>query len=224
MTLPIPNVPNLPGVPQLPGYVQNALSLATQAINTNLWQSSQSPPAWGVFNYSGDQVVDPDSVIDFNNRNEWDVSSFPVQAATASQASGFQSFNKVVVPYETMVTMRKSGTLTDRQTFLASIASIAGDTNIYLIFTPEAPYSGNITRYEIARRGAPYASLIEVDVYFIAINQTATATYSSTTANTSNAFDATALPPANNGLKQPTIMTPQSQAALSAIETGNVTF
>jgi hypothetical protein len=217
VTLPVPNVPNLPGVPQLPGYVSRTLALATEAINTNLWQASQSPAAWGIFNYSGDQVVDPDSVIDFNNRNEWQVSSFPVQAKTASQASGFQSFNKVVVPYETMVTMRKSGTLTDRQNFLASIASIAGDTNIYLIFTPEAPYSGNITRYEIARRGAPYASLIEVDVYFIAINQTATATYSNTTANTSNASDPTALPATNKGFIQPAPISQQSQAALGAL-------
>lgn len=208
MSLPYPNVPNLPGVPQLPrraGTVIPELIIAAgeQALFSSLWQATQAPPAWGVFDSSNNQVIDPDSVVDFGNRNEWEVSSFPVQRG------GFASYNKVVVPFETSVRMTKGGTQNDRLTFLQQIANIAGDTNLYSVMTPEWSYLNcNVTRYEVTRRGAAGAFFLDVDLFFIQINQV-----EGNQGQTTNAQDPTALPANNLGNVQVQPIDPQTALA-----------
>jgi hypothetical protein len=107
VALPFPNVPNLPGVPPVPRSPAltptEIATLGTDAISSVLWQSAQAPPQWGIFDTAGNQLVDPDSIIDFSNRNEWDVATFPVQQGT------FASYNKVKAPSEYMVRMTKGG-------------------------------------------------------------------------------------------------------------------
>ena len=219
MSLPFPNVPDLPGVPAVPrppGYVNTVLALASNQITSLLGQSAQVQTTWGIFDSNGNQVVTPDSVVDFDNRNEWEVSSFPVQQGA------FASYNKVIVPFEVSVRMTKGGTQDDRTMFLQQIAGIAGDTNLYTIMTPEQTYQNvNITRYENTRRGAGGAFFLDVDVYFIQINQV-TAQYQSSsspqnTNGTSNATDPTAQPAVNSGNVQP--QTPDSQTE-SAVDAG----
>jgi hypothetical protein len=210
VSLPFPNVPNLPGVPQIPrqpGVVIPAIIAFTGAPLSNILQSAtEQVEAWGVFDSNGNQVVAPDSVVDFGNSNSWDVANFPVQAGS------FAAYNKVVVPFEAMVRMTKGGSVSDRATFLQQIAAIAGDTNLYTIMTPEQAYPDvNVTRYENQRRGAAGAYFLDVDVYFIQIIQVA-AQYTSTTLN---AADPTAQPATNQGTVQAQPVTPQASAALA---------
>ena len=97
MSLPFPNVPFFPGVPdlpRLPGRANIPLTLGIDALASLLWQATFAPPQWGVFNSSGNLVIAPDSVVDFEARSEWQVSSFPVQKGA------FASYNKVIVPPE----------------------------------------------------------------------------------------------------------------------------
>jgi hypothetical protein len=107
MSLPFPNVPNLPGVPSIPRSPSltpdEITTLGVDAIVSSLWQATQAPPQWGIYDAKGKQIVNPDSVVDFSNRNEWQVSSYPVQQGT------FATYNKVQVPFECMVRMTKGG-------------------------------------------------------------------------------------------------------------------
>lgn len=205
-----PNVPDLPGVPQVPrqpGVTYTTPTIGTEATQGALWQSSQAAPTWGIFDLNNNQVVTPDSVIEFANRNEWQVSSFPVQAGA------FASYNKVIIPFELSVRMTKGQSLSDRETFINQIASIAGNTTLYTVITPEWTYTPvNITRYEVSRRGASGAYfLAEVDVFFIQIIQV-NAQYS-TVSQTTNAADPTAQPSVSQGNVFLQSTTPQIQSS-----------
>jgi hypothetical protein len=212
---PFPNVPNLPGVPQL---ARSSLAppsasptLGTPATNNTLWQAAQTAPKWGVFDSSGTQVIVPDSHIDFDNRNEWRVSTYPIQSG------GFASYNKVIVPAEYTLRMTKGGTLASRTAFLAQVAAVASSLNLYTILTPEQSYLNcNVTRYEVTRKGVEGAYfLAEVDIFFTTINAI-TAQYSTANAQTANASVPTAIPQVNQGLVQPFVPGPSVISAINA--------
>lgn len=200
---PFPNVPNLSGVPFL---VREALNFPPSTITniavpeaaTQLWASAQAGTPWGILDDSFAPVVVPDSFLNFENRNEWRISDYPVQQGS------FASYNKVIVPFEASVRLSKGGTLLERQAFIKSIDAIAGDTNLYTIFSPEKAYQNvNVTRYEVTRRGAEGAYfLCEVDIYFRQILEVP-AQYSTTAADTSNAKNSAAIPAQNLGTQQP---------------------
>lgn len=200
-----PNVANLPGVPQLnrANNVINTVLGVAQGISA-IVGTGNSSFKWGIYNADGSALaVEPDNIINFDNRNEWDTSDYPVEQGS------FASYNKVVVPFEIAVRLTKGGSLSDRAAMLAAIKAIAGDTNLYTIVTPELSYpSVNILRYEVTRRaqsGAYY--LQEVDIYFRKILQV-DAQYSTSTTSTVNAKNPAALPAVNQGNVQP-----QSQVA-----------
>lgn len=199
-----PNVPNLPGVPQLnrANNVINTVLGIAQGISAIVGTSSTAFK-WGIYNSANALVVTPDNIINFDNRNEWDVSDYPVEQGS------FASYNKVIIPFENSVRLTKGGSLADRSNLLAQIDAIAGDTNLYTIVTPEKSYTNcNILRYEVTRRaqsGAYY--LQEVDIYFRQILQV-NAQYSTSTTSTANAKNPAALPTVNQGNIQP-----QSQVA-----------
>lgn len=203
-----PNVPKLPGVPQilrnpLDNNVPGALlPILSPTAETFLFRALfNKAPKWGIYSPSTNlRVVDADSVLSFDNRNEWKVSDFPIQNGQ------FASYNKVILPFEVSVRFCKTGTLADRQLFLQQIQNIAGDTNLYNVVTPELTYLNcNITRYEVMRRDNRDAfALWEVDVYLRNIQQV-TAQFSTTqtlNANTANAQVPQAIPTVNQGITQ----------------------
>lgn len=221
MSLPFPDVPPYPGVPALPrlaGVVYSipGLGIALSGLLGNA--AAQAQINWGIFGSGaniGTAVVTPDSVVDFGNRNEWEVSDFPVQSGS------FATYNKVKRPFECSVRLTKGGSQSDRQNFLAQIDAIAGDTNLYTILTPEWAYLNcNVTRYEITRRGAAGAYFLDVDVYFIQIIQV-TAQYTNVSTQTANAADPTAQPAVNQGLVNPQPIDAQAlQNVLPALSLG----
>ena len=198
-------IPAIPGVPPLPAGVNlpQLSALATQAVSGLLWQASQSPPAWGVFDDQGNEVVVPDSVLEFTNRREFDISDFPVQAGS------FASYNKVLRPREVQLRMSKGGTQDDRAGFLRQIDSLSESLDLYTITTPERVYLNmNLQRYEVIRRGARGAYfLTEVDLYFIEVLQVQ-AQYSSTPVLPNSQSEA-AQPTSNVGTVYP--QSPDSQ-------------
>lgn len=196
----------IPGVPQLPAGIPTAAiaALASEALSSSLWQAAQSPPAWGVFDSGGNQVIFPDTVLEFDRRQEFEISNYPVQRGS------FASYNKVLRPYEIQIRFMKTGTVDDRAAFLASIDAVVASLTLYTVVTPEAVYKGvNAERSEVARRGPKGAyQLTEVDVYFVQIIET-TAQYTTTAVQLPNAQDQAAQPQANVGAVQPG--TPSSQ-------------
>lgn len=196
-----PQIPALPGVPQLtrsPLFPPPSVpTLGNNAPAGTLWRAGQSGPTWGIF-LKSKLVLNPDSIVDFDHRNDWRVSDFPVQAGA------FASYNKVANPFEISVKMTKGGTQAQRSAFLNQLDSIAGDLNLYTILTPERSYINvNITRYELSRRGVGGAFWFnDVEVFFRQI-RTVAAQYTTTAAAMQNAQNADAQPPTNTGVIQP---------------------
>lgn len=190
----------IPGVPQLPaGTITPAIAgVASQAIAALLWDSSQSPDVWGVFDSGGNRVVFPDSILEFSDRQEYEVSNYPVQDGS------FASYNKVIRPEEIQLRFIKTSTLDERAAFLASIKAIVASILLYTVVTPEAVYpSMNAERREVSRRGPKGAyQLTEVDVYFIQIIQVQ-AQYTTTAVQLPNAQEDDAKPTSNAGNVQP---------------------
>jgi hypothetical protein len=197
-----PDVPAFRGVPQLrrsPTAAQiRALAIATAAISGRLWKSAASQTKWGIFNQANELIVEPDSILDFDNRNEFRVSDFPVQRGA------FASYNKVATPFEAVVRLSRSGSLDSRVTFLRQIDDASRSLELYYILTPERRYNNvNIVRYEVTRRGSQGAYfLTDVDVYFREIREVA-AQYSTNTAATANAQQPSAQPAVNDGIVYP---------------------
>jgi len=213
-----PNVPALAGVPQLARSLLYPPSppptIGTPATTGALWQSAQGAPLWGIFDSSGNQVVVPDSVMDFGWRAENRIPTFPIQSGQ------FATYNRVGLPFENSVTLTKGGDLTSRSVFLAQIDAIVAQSNItlYTIRTPEKSYVDvSVTRAELSRRGAGNYAYFDVEIYFIQINQVA-AQYSTVQTPTNNASVPSAVPAVNGGLTNPaTPSTAVQQSALTAI-------
>lgn len=210
-----PTVADLPGVPQLSrspiAAVAFDLALATPALQSVLWQATVTEPQWGIFDKDGNLAITPDSVLSFDNRNEWAVSSFPVQAGA------FANYNKVASPFECAVRLSKGKTIGDRATFLAQLDTIAKSLEVYTIRTPERSYNSvNVTRYEVSRRDQNGAFfLTEVDVYFIEIREVAQQ-YTDSSTDTTNAIQPEARTATNQGGVSPQDVTLQQGEAGSA--------
>ena len=196
-----PNVPDLPGVPpipRLPGAVYNTITLGSEAISGVLWGAAQNNAVWGVYDSNSNLVIQPDSILNLANENEWSVCDFPVQDGS------FASYNIVIHPFEVSLRMTKGGTTAERAAFLAQIAAIAGTTNLYTIISPEWSYQNCVLRsYSNVRRGPAGAYfLAEVDVHFRQVIQVSEV-YTNTVTNTTNATDPTAQPIVNLGSVNP---------------------
>jgi hypothetical protein len=196
----------LPGLPPLPpGVNQPIVSLAvSEAISGLLWQASKVPPLWGVFDANGNQVLFPDSVLEFTNRQEYEVSDFPVQQGS------FASYNKVIRPFEVQLRFSVAGSVSDRAAFLTDLAALAASIDLFSVVTPERVYQNvNLDRYEVIRRGAKGAYfLTEVDAYFIQIIEVQPQ-YTTTAVQLPNAQSEAAQPTSSVGTVQP--QTPNSQ-------------
>lgn len=210
MPNPIINVPEFPNVAQLPGVPQlvranqaiNTVRLAVGAVSQFLGAATAAKPTWAILDANGNVIIQPDSFLDFDNSNEWKIADFPIQDGE------FSSYNKVVIPYTASVKLSKGGSLQDRKNLLDKIQSIAGDTNLYSILTPEKQYPDvNILRYAIRRLGREGAYFFaDLEIFFRNI-QSVSSQYSTTTANTVNAQNPAATPSQNlgNQLAQATV-------------------
>lgn len=197
-----PQVADLPGVPQLSrspaALVGFDIALATPALQNVLWGSTITEPDWGIFDKSGNLVIQPDNIASFDNRNEWEVSTYPVQRGA------FANYNKVNNPFECHVMMTKGKTIGDRAILLGKLEELGKSLDLYDIRTPERTYKDvNISRYEVSRRDQNAAFfLTEVDLYFVEIRETAQQ-YADSQANTSNALDPSAQNTTNQGAVSP---------------------
>jgi hypothetical protein len=193
-------MPLIPGIPQLSiGITLPQITIAsTQAASDMLWQAAQVPPAWGVFDQNGDQVLFPDSVLEFSNRKEYDIPTFPVVEGS------FASYNKVIRPFEIQLRFSKGGTEDERAQFLSDLDDLASSLDLFDVVTPERVYQDvNLVRYEVIRRGAKGAYfLTEVDAYFEQVIEVQ-AQYTTTAVQLPNASNESALPTSNVGTVQP---------------------
>lgn len=199
---PFPDVPSFPGVPLLARsaiiLTREVLSLIPQPAVDPLPQPPKVAPVWGVFTADGTkQVINPDSVYDFDWRGEYRVSDYPTQQGS------FATYNKVYQPFETYVRLTKGKTTSERQQFLKDCETVLAALDLYTIITPERSYIGcNCTRMEVSRKGVQGAFFVEVDLYFRQVLQVAPQ-YATTAAATQNAQVPAAQPVTNLGAVQP---------------------
>lgn len=200
-----PNVAQLPGVPQLVRANQaiGTVKLAVGAVQKFLGQAAQAGPSWGIFDDKGNLAIKPDNFLNFDSSSDWKIADFPLQDGQ------FSSYNKVKLPREDSVKITKGGSLQDRKNLLDKLESIAGDTKLYSILTPEKTYPAvNIRRFTIRRLGREGAYYFaDLEIYFRNIQQT-TSQYSTTTANTANAQNPAATPSFNLGTQFPQLTVP----------------
>jgi len=231
MPSPFINVPNFPAVPNLPGVPQLArplgslvaalpsiiASLKAPALPITLTFAAKAAPVWGVFDSEGNQVLAPESIMNFNYRAAYRVSDYPVQAGQ------FANYNKVTVPYEIPIRMVMGLTLDDRTQFEADCKFVAASLDLYTIITPESSYVGvNAIRLEISRRETHGAFYIDAEMFFRQIQQV-TPQYSSTTsaaANTANAQNPGSQPVTSLGLVQPQPVPSGLSQVITDITTG----
>lgn len=174
MAAPPANVPDVNGVPALnfaAGFSDGVELLIEDTIS---YFTAQFGPQWGVF-LDGAPVVVADSVIEVQYRQEYTISDYPVEQG------GFESFDKVAIPFDARVRFSSGGTEANRADLLDSIAAIAGDTNLYDVVTPEETYtSANIMHYDYRRSATNGVGLIQVDVWLRQVRETATSSLSNT--------------------------------------------
>lgn len=207
LTLILPQFPSAPPLPGVPPLKRNPLApafVAQQALtgdDPSISAFGGSTTQWGVFDDQGNQVLEPDSIVVVEEMKEWRISDYPVEDGS------FQSYNKVEMPQEVRVTMVKGGQVSDRQQFLSDLDSIAGDTKLYTVVTPEIEYDNvNLERHSLARSSRNGVSLIAVEIVMREIRVTANGTLS----NTKQPDGADAV---DGGSVQPQTPTAQQQAA-----------
>lgn len=176
------NVPNVPGVPSVffASGVGQALSFLTADAASIFTGALQAQP-WGIY-LGGFPVVLADNVFSFDYRQQWAISDYPVEKGA------FASYDKVQIPFDARFRFTAGGSEANRQAFLASIAAIAGDLNLYTVVTPDAIYpSVNITHYDYSRSANNGAGLISVDLWTLEVRETGGAAMSSTANPTASA-------------------------------------
>ena len=205
MSITFPNVPNLPGVPQLaraalptPGSLGVTIGGAALSAIFGLITGQNQ---WGIFDSSGNQVLQADSILELEHHPTSDISDFPVQG-TATQPTSFATYNKVVLPFMIRVRMAIGSTLSARQQYLKNLDTAFQSINLYTITTPEKNYSyADILNYDIVRttegmRATGAYFLTEIDIFFKQVIPIQ-AQYSTTTLQ--NAANPSALPQSVTG-------------------------
>ena len=169
----MPAVPFAPGVPPLTSYLVNSVVLlVTDAILSILGTPTQQ---WGLYSTSGFPVILADSVISFEYSQDFLVSDYQ------TEKGGFESYDKVRVPFTAKLRFATGGSVSHRQRMLDSIASIIGDTNLYDAVTPEEIYqSVNLIHQDFRRTASQGLGLVSVDVTVREVRTMATTQFSNT--------------------------------------------
>lgn len=172
------DVPNVPGVPALPSYAANTVALLAADVGAVL--AVLSGPGWGVF-LNGAQAFAYRSIVDFDFKQDWPVSDYPVEPASGTSPGGFQSYDKVQLPFDVRVRMTSDGDEAGREALIADVQAGANTLNLYDVVTPEQTYAGcNITHVDFKRSAENGVGMILIDVWFLQIRQTSTSTFTST--------------------------------------------
>ena len=201
----MPAVPNVPGVPPLSSYLQGGLPILLAADLILSLPGELSPP-WGIYQ-NGLPVVQADSVVTFDFKQDYTISDYPVEAGA------FESYDKVQVPFDVRVRYASGGSPANRQALLTSIQNIVGDLNLYDVVTPEATYqSCNVIHQDYRRASNNGVGLVQIDVWFREVRVTATAAFQNVKSPASSS-------PSQTGLVQPTSLSPAQSAILGPVGT-----
>jgi hypothetical protein len=198
----VPAVPLLPGVPSLASYTPavNAVLLTADAISL---LSGLFGPQWGIFQ-NGALVIDPESVVSFDYKQEYTISDYPLEQGA------FESYDRVLLPFESRLTLSSGGSIVDRAALIAQIQTLSTGVNIYDVVTPEAVYPSVSVHHYDYRRTADNAGRLQIDVWLTQIRVTTSTQFTNTQAPNGAS-------PQGAGSVQTTPATSAQQGALGGI-------
>jgi hypothetical protein len=136
--------------------------------------AASAATVWGVYQ-DGALIVKPDSIIAVEYKREWKIADYP------QEEGGFESYDKVTVPFDVRLTMTKGGSKEARQKFLESIDTVAASLDTYDIVTPDVTYlSCNASHINYKRIATSGVNLITVEMWLVEIRVTVTVEFSNT--------------------------------------------
>jgi hypothetical protein len=209
----VPTYPNAPAFPGVPGLKRDPLAIVSViqlvAADAATIADLFAGPRWGIFTKDGLPLVVADTITAVDFRIEARVSDYPVESG------GFQSYDKVMLPYDMRVEMTCGGThpgaisgaitsalggqaSMDKTLFLSNLTHAQASLDVFLVLTPDSSYPNmNIVHYDYRRTRERGASMLHVEVWLQEIRDTATQQFISTQSPTSQADQ-------NQGTQQPT--------------------
>ena len=187
-TPPFPNVPPDNGVPSLfrdplvPVYTIRLIE-ADVVILSNI---NNLIPEYGIFTQGGSPVVIPNTIVALDYRKEARVSEYPVEQG------GFQSYDKVQVPYDVRIRMGCDGSTTPKALFLSQIDNAyRAVTELYAVYAKDVQYqSATITHYDYRLERENGVGVLIVDVWLQEVRVTVQTSFTNTqTASGANAVN-----------------------------------
>lgn len=237
----IPFVPIGPGVPTLPTANQliAGIDLVLADALSPLFDNGQE---WGLF-LDGEPVIVAESCVSFEFKQNYRISTFAIEPSNQQSAGGFESYNKVQLPFDVGLRFATGDTVAARQELIESAAAACASLDLMDAVTPEKVYENlNPTHFDYRRTAYQGQSLIIVDMFCEQVRTTAASSFTNTqqaqtggTANnsvitpTDNSFNSrfsaaivspqapSASPTVSNGTVQPTSITPAQQAAVDDV-------
>lgn len=215
-----PNVPDVPGVPALargPSNTGFSIPLLFQDLVSFLVGSEAAQ--WGLFK-DGVPVVIADSVLSFDYRQDFQALTYPIEEG------GFETYNKVQLPFAVRLRFGTGGSESDREALLSSIAAAVASNELFDAVTPEAIYLSVNPIHQDYKRDKNNVGIIAVDVWCTEIRVTATAAFGNTQATqnaqggASNSTTVITARPA--GTSAAAINNPQSPSAAPQVNDGIV--
>lgn len=142
-----PDVPDTDGVPPVIRSRLRGVTAAVSAISSDSANiATQANSEWGIYDTDGTKVLVPDTFLAVEIAAESRVADYPIEGG------GFESYNKVQVPFSPRIDMVKTGKKAERAAFLDFLETMRKSTTLYDVVTPEKTYL-NVTleRYNVIR-------------------------------------------------------------------------
>ena len=184
MSVQYPVVPVAPGVPPVQRIAQATDVVTLVASDAAYLLRFFSAPKWGVFDQSGNVVLQADTVIAVDFRREFRISDYPIEQGA------FASYDKVTLPYDVRVVFAigastlaifTGGQAARRTAFLKALDAASESLNLYNVATPEVIINNvNLVRYSYTRGSDKSSSMIVVDVDFRWVRTSVTSQYTQT--------------------------------------------
>lgn len=224
----IPFVPIGPGVPNLPiGNVLNAVVDQLFADALDLFFGSG--PQWGLF-LDGEPVVVAESVVSFDFKQNYRIATVPIEPSNQQSAGGFESYNKVQMPFDVVLRFATGDTPAARQELLESAEAAVASLDLMDAVTPERVYeSVNPVHMDYRRTAVNGLALIIVDMFCEQVRVTASSSFtnaqqSGTGSTASGSTITPSIPTASgsNAAAAATIVQPASASAAPIVSNGTV--
>lgn len=173
-----PDIPNVPGVPPIPRDPFSVIPTVPflLADSVAFLTGLAGGPQWGVF-FNGVPVLFPDNTISFDFKQDWSISTYPVEQGA------FASYDKVNSPFEVQIRISKSGSQAVLAAFILLVETVTNSIGLFQVVTPNRIYNNcNCSHSNYRRTAQSGVSLVTFDLWFLEIRETAAAAFSNTAA------------------------------------------